>query len=308
MRSLAIGVTLRAETAHVSDAKTVEGVGLGLRHDLAEELLARAPDEVRWLEIHPENYVRRGGRFALNLERALERWPIVPHGLSLCFGTTSRFEPAYLRELKVLLDRVDAPWYSDHLCFAGSDGVFLHDLLPLPFVRESIEVAAARVCELRDAIERPVAIENVSYYADPAPRAMQEPEFVLEVLEAADCKLLLDVNNVYVNSLNHRFDPKAYIDRIPPERVVQIHVAGHFTRKGGIVIDTHGEPVCEGVYDLLAYTLERLGPVPVLLERDQNIPPLETLLGELRRLGEIYDRAMRAFAARAEGGGEAVAR
>lgn len=285
----------------MSTSKTVEGVGLGLRHDLAEELFERAPDEVRWLEIHPENYVRRGGRFALNLERALDRWAIVPHGLTLCFGATERFERGYLRELAELLERVNAPWYSDHLCFAGIDGIFLHDLLPLPFTRESIEIAAARVREVRDAIERPVAIENVSYYADPAPRAMEEPDFVLEVLEAADCKLLLDVNNVFVNSINHRFDPKAYIDRIPPERVVQIHVAGHFTRKNGIIIDTHGEPVCDGVYDLLAYTLERMGPVPVLLERDQNIPPLDVLLEEVRRLTRIYDRAVAVFNERTAG-------
>lgn len=284
----------------MSESKTVQGIGLGLRHDLAEELFERAPDEVRWLEIHPENYVRRGGRFALNLERAMERWALVPHGLSLCFGTTDRFDPAYLGELRALLDRIDAPWYSDHLCFAGSAGVFLHDLLPLPFTRDSIEVAAARVREVQDAVGRPVAVENVSYYADPAPRTMEEPDFLLEVLDAADCKLLLDVNNVFVNSINHRFDPKAYIDRIPPERVVQVHVAGHLTRDDGIIIDTHGEPVCEGVYDLLEHALRRLGPVPVLLERDQSIPPLDVLLAEVRRLTDIYDRATSAFGSSAE--------
>lgn len=292
----------------MNDANSVKGVGLGLRHDMAAELFERMPEEVRWLEIHPENYVRRGGRFAQNLERALDSWPIVPHGLTLCFGSIEPFEAAYVRDLKALLDRIDAPWYSDHLCFAGSGGVYLHDLIPLPFSREAVQIAAARVRELEDAIERPVAIENVSYYADPAPREMEEPEFVLEVLEAADCKLLLDVNNVYVNSINHRFDPKAYIDRIPPERVVQVHVAGHLTRKDGIIIDTHGEPVCDGVYDLLAYTLERIGPVPVLLERDQNMPPLDDLLAEVRRLSDIYDRAIAAFAARTEVRAEVVAR
>lgn len=291
----------------MSKSKTVEGVGLGLRHDLAEELFERAPEEVRWLEIHPENYVRRGGRFALNLERAMERWAIVPHGLTLCFGSTDRFEASYLRELSALLERIDAPWYSDHLCFAGIDGIFLHDLLPLPFTKESVEIASARIREVQDAIARPVAIENVSYYADPAPRAMEEPDFVLEVLEAADCKLLLDVNNVYVNSINHRFDPRSYIDRIPPERVVQIHVAGHLVRKNGVIIDTHGEPVCEGVYELLEYTLERIGPVPVLLERDQNIPALDTLLEEVRRLSRIYDRATAAYAARTAGTAAVVA-
>jgi uncharacterized protein (UPF0276 family) len=274
------------------------GVGLGLRHDVADELLERRPAEVRWLEIHPENYVRRGGRFALNLERALERWPVVPHGLTLGFGTTERFDPAYVRELKALLDRIDAPWYSDHLCFAGSGGVFLHDLLPLPFTREAIDTAVARLRELEDALERPVAVENVSYYADPAPRTMDEPDFLLEVLEAADAKLLLDVNNVYVNAKNHGFDPRTYIDRIPAERVVQIHVAGHHTKKDGLIIDTHGEPVCEGVYDLLEHTLERIGPIPVLLERDQNIPPLDVLLAEVSRLSALYERAMNVHARR----------
>ncbi len=276
----------------MSDAKPAVGVGLGLRHDIARELFERMPEEVRWLEIHPENYVERGGAFEINLEKALERWSIVPHGLTLCFGSTERFEPSYTKALKGLLDRIDAPWYSDHLCFAGIDGVFLHDLVPIPFTRESIDTAAARVRELSDAIERPVAIENVSFYADPAPREMDEPDFVREVLEAADCKLLLDVNNVYVNSLNHQFDPRSYIDRIPRDRVVQIHVAGHFTRKDGIIIDTHGEAICEGVFDLLAYTLERMGPVPVLLERDQNFPTFDELLAEVRRLGDIYERSV----------------
>ena len=271
---------------------TLEGIGLGLRRDLADELLERAPDAVRWLEIHPENYVGRGGAFAMKLERALERWRVVPHGLSLCFGTTTPFERGYLSDLRELLDRVDAPWYSDHLCFAGIDGLYLHDLLPLPFSRESVTTVAERVREVQDAIERPVAVENISYYADPAPRGgWDEIDFLLEVLDAADCKLLLDVNNVYVNSLNHGFDPRPCIDRIPAERVVQMHVAGHFTRTDGVIIDTHGEPVCDGVFELFEHTIEVIGPRPVLLERDQNIPPLDVLLQEIAQLTEIYERA-----------------
>ncbi|MBX3273499.1 MAG: DUF692 domain-containing protein [Sandaracinaceae bacterium] len=276
----------------------VEGVGLGLRHDLARELLERRPDEVRWLEIHPENYVARGGRFELNLEEARAHWPIVTHGLTCGVGTASPFEPSYTRELRELLEAVGAPFHSEHLCFGGVDDTFLHDLLPLPFNREAVRTAAARARELRDAIERPLAIENISYYADPLdPGGWTEPDFLLEVLDAADAALLLDVNNVYVNSLNHGFDPRAYIDRIPRERVVQIHVAGHFTGKDGVIIDTHGEPVCEGVYDLLGYTIARLGPVPVLLERDQNVPPLDDLLAEVRRLSAIYERGVAAFEA-----------
>ena len=276
----------------------VEGVGLGLRHDLARELLERRPDEGRWLEIHPENYVARGGRFELNLEEARARWPIVTHGLTCGVGTARPFDPRYTRALRALLEAVGAPFHSEHLCFGGVDDTFLHDLLPLPFNREAVRTAAARARELRDAIERPLAIENISYYADPLdPGGWTEPDFLLEVLDAADAALLLDVNNVYVNSLNHGFDPRAYIDRIPRERVVQIHVAGHFTGKDGVIIDTHGEPVCEGVYDLLGYTIARLGPVPVLLERDQNVPPLDELLAEVRRLSTIYERGVAAFEA-----------
>lgn len=286
----------------------VLGVGLGLRTELADALLERQPPEVRWLEIHPENYVQRGGRFQLNLERARDRWPIVPHGLTLSFGALERFDPGYVREVKRLLDRIEAPWYSDHLCFAGAGGVFLHDLLPLPFTMESVRTVAARLRELEDALERPVAVENVSYYADPPPKNMDEPDFLLEVLAASGGKLLLDVNNVYVNARNHGFDPRPYIDRIPAERVVQIHVAGHHEKDVGVIIDTHGEPVCEGVYDLLAYTLERLGPVPVLLERDQNLPPLDDLLDEVRRLSELHARSVARFEARRAPSTEGLAR
>ena len=271
--------------------REVRGVGLGLRAEYAAELLGEVPDEVRWIEIHPENYVGRGGRFEANLEAAHARWPIVPHGLTLCFGTTERFEPGYVRELRSLLRRVGAPFYSDHLCWGGAGGAMLHDLLPLPFARESIDLAVQRARELRDALELPVAIENVSYYAHPGAPEMDEPTFVLEVLEQADCAMLLDVNNVWVNSKNHGFDPRAYIDRIPAERVVQIHVAGHLVRPDALIIDTHGEPICEGVYELLEHTLTRMGEKPVVLERDQNFPAWSEVLGEVRRLGEIYERA-----------------
>lgn len=274
-------------------AEKAEGVGLGFRHDMASALLDRAPEEVRWLEVHPENYVGRGGRFAANLERALASWPVVPHGLTLGVGSTDRFERSYLTSLRDFLDRIDAPWYSDHLCFTGVDGTFLHDLLPLPFTAEAVATAVARIAELSDALERPIAVENVSFYADPvAPGAWSEVDFLNEVLEASNACLLLDVNNVYVNAMNHGFDARSYIDAVPAERVVQLHVAGHFTRRDGLIIDTHGESVCEGVYDLLEYTLERIGPRPVLLERDQNIPPLDELLGEVRRVDSIYERAL----------------
>ena len=269
----------------------VQGVGLGLRQDFGAELSERRPADVDWVEIHPENYVWRGGRYEASLERAQEIWPIVPHGLTLCFGSTQRHEATYTTALKHFLRKIRAPWYSDHLCFGGANDVFVHDLLPLPFTSEAVDVAAQRIREVQDAIEVPVALENISFYGVLGEPEMSEAEFLCEVIHKADCKLMLDVNNVYVNSINHGFSAEDFIAKLPLERVVQIHVAGHFTRKDGLIIDTHGEDVCEGVYALLDNTLRKTGPVPVLLERDGNFPPLDTLLGEMAELQAIYRRA-----------------
>jgi len=269
----------------------LRGIGLGLRHDLATELLERRPKNVAWLEVHPENYLDRGGRYQEILELARRDWRIVTHGLTGCFGTIDPFGECYLAELGHFLNDLDVPWHSEHLCVGAADARFFHDLLPLPFTNEAAEIAAHRIAEMRDATGVPIALENVSYYAPQGARGLDEVDFVLEVLERADAKLLLDVNNVFVNSKNFDFDPLAYIERIPPERVVQIHVAGHLVKDDGLRIDTHGEPVPDGVYDLLEQALRRLGPVPVLLERDSNIPPLDELLAEIEVLWGIYERA-----------------
>jgi uncharacterized protein (UPF0276 family) len=205
-----------------------------------------------------------------------------------------------MQSLRAFLHAHAIPWPSEHLCFSGADGARLHDLLPLPFTRDAVRTTVARVREARDRLELPIAIENISYYADAGEREMSELEFLLEVLEGADAKLLLDVNNVFVNSRNHGFEPRAYIDRIPVERVVQIHVAGHHVREDALIIDTHGEAVRDEVYDLLEHTLRRVGEVPVLLERDQNFPPFEELCAEVRRLDAIYRRATRRTGARLE--------
>lgn len=278
----------------IRDAR-VTGIGVGLRYPFASRLLEEAPPAVRWLEIHPENYMRRGGRYHALLEQASARWPIVTHGLTMGFGASEPVERSYGERLKRFLREVGTPWHSDHLCFCGTDGVMMHDLLPLPFDREAVRTSVARVREAKDALELPVAVENVSYYADPAPPQMSEVEFLLEVLEGADANLLLDVNNIFVNSRNHGFDPRSYIDCIPPERVVQIHVAGHQVRSDSLIIDTHGEPIRDEVYELLSYALRRIGPVPVLLERDQNFPPYEELIEEVDRLDAIYREATAAF-------------
>jgi uncharacterized protein (UPF0276 family) len=282
-----------------ANAPAICGIGLGLRQAIAEPLFELGDDalpELRFVEIHPENYVRRGGRFARILARARERWPILTHGLTLGFGEVEPAEPGYVAQLKRFLAEIRAPWHSEHLCVSSADGVMLHDLLPLPFRADAVNTAVARIRELRDALQVPLAIENISYYAHPGHAELEEADFLLEVLGQADAKLLLDVNNVYVNSRNHRFDAARFLDRMPAERVVQIHVAGHSQREDGLIVDTHGAEVRDEVYALLEHALRRIGPVPVLLERDQSFPPFHELIGEVKRLDEIYQRAVRGAA------------
>lgn len=269
----------------------IHGIGLGLRHDLAKALIERRPGSVEWIEIHPENYLDRGGRYQRNLELARAQWPVVTHGLSACLGALEPVEGAYLESLRTFLADLEVPWHSEHMCVGSAGDRFFHDLLPLPFTEEAAALAASRLIEVRDAIDKPLAFENVSYYAPQDADGLAEAHFLVEVLERADAKLLLDVNNVFVNSQNFGFDPKKLIDLIPADRVVQIHVAGHFVRPDGLRIDTHGEPLPADVYELLDYTLRKVGPIPVLLERDNNIPPLDELLSEIDRLREIYRSA-----------------
>jgi uncharacterized protein len=269
----------------------LRGIGLGFRYAMAHDTLDCTIPELRFLEIHPENYVDRGGRFRQLLERATQRFPVLSHGLTMGFGASEPAEESYVRSLRAFLHALQAPWHSEHLCFSSASGVMLHELMPLPFTAEAVAVAVARIREARDRLELPIAIENISYYATAGQPEMAELDFLLEVLERADAKLLLDVNNVFVNARNHRFDARAYIDRMPVHRVVQLHVAGHFVRDDALIMDTHGEAVRPEVYDLLDYTLRRVGPVPVLLERDQNFPAWDDIVGEIRRLDAIYRRA-----------------
>ena len=270
---------------------TVTGIGLGLRPALAEAIAARAPASLRWLEVSPENYMGRAGAYVRHLDAARERFPIVTHGLTLCPGNVDPLDDGYMATLSDFLARVGAPWHSDHLCFGSYGGVALHDLLPIPFTRACAEHTAARVREVRGRLDVPFAVENISWYAHPGEAEMDEADFLRAVLEGSGASLLLDVNNVYVNARNHGFDARSFIDRLPLDRVIQIHVAGHLTGDDGLRIDTHGEDVCDDVYDLLEHTLRKTGPVPVLLERDQNFPSFERLVAELDRLDAIWRRA-----------------
>jgi hypothetical protein len=265
----------------------LRGVGLGLRWALAEDIIERPPPELAFLEVAPENYMRRGGLFPASLEACAQRWPIVTHGLTMSLGGLDPISSDYLATLASFARRVSTPWHSDHLCFTVAGGTVTHELLPLPFTREAAEHVAVRVMRAQDALGVPMAVENISYYAHPGAPEMDEADFAAAVVARAGCSLLLDVNNVYVNAKNHGFDARAMIAKMPLERVVQIHVAGHDTSDPALILDTHAEAVESEVYDLLAFTLQRTGSVPIVLERDDNFPPWEELCAEVARLDAI---------------------
>lgn len=280
-------------------SSALTGVGLGLRWEFLDEVLAAIDQAealpVPFFELSPENYMRRGGYFPAAVERIRARCPVLTHGLTLSVGGLDPFDAGYLRALRGFLERLDPPFHSDHLCFSGVDGRILHDLLPLPLTPAAAAHAAARIREAEDRLGRPMAVENITYYLVPGRAALDEADFLVEVLERAGCGLLLDVNNVYVNARNHGFDPVAFLEKIPPGRVVAIHVAGHEWRdEAELIIDTHGAPVIEPVLDLLTRAVARTGPVPVVLERDHNVPPLDELLEELREVEAAYRRGLAA--------------
>lgn len=265
------------------------GIGLGLRRELATQTL-ESKSRIDWLELVPENYMGLGGACRERLESARNKFPLVTHGINLSIGSTDDLNSEYLSKLKKLLDLIDAPWFSDHLCFTSCDGIYMHDLLPLPRSKEAIKLIAEKVKRVQETIGRPFLLENISYYMNVPGCEMNDSQFLAEVAEKADCGLLLDVNNVYVNSLNHGFDPYQYLDQIPLERTVQIHVAGH--KQGSeYVIDTHGSAVVEPVFELLQYVLERVEAKGVMLERDQNFPEFEEILMEVDRIRAISDAA-----------------
>jgi uncharacterized protein len=269
----------------------VHGIGLGLRGPLADKILATPPASLRWLEVSPENYMNRSGAFVRHLHAAQERFPLVTHGLTMSPGSVDPIDQFYMDTLAKFLRQVATPWHSDHLCFGATEGIQLHELLPIPCTHEALDHTVARVLDLKNMLDVPFALENISWYAHPGEAEIDETDFVREVITRADISLMLDVNNVYVNACNHGFDAREMLDRLPLDRVVQIHVAGHQVCDDGFRIDTHGERVCEDVYELLAYVLSKTGPVPVLLERDQHYQSFEGLCAELDRLDVIWRQA-----------------
>ncbi|HEV8547825.1 MAG TPA: DUF692 domain-containing protein [Polyangiaceae bacterium] len=267
------------------------GVGLGLRWEFLEEVLDGPPLDLAFFEVSPENYMRRGGYYPAALERVGRRYPLVTHGLTLSVGAAREPDREYLRELRDEVERLASPWHSDHLAFTSAGGAVFHELLPLAFTRETALRVADRLETLADALGRPVAIENITYYARPGQSELSEGDFLAELFERTCAGLLLDVNNVYVNAQNHGFDPQSELLSFPLERAVEVHVAGHTRAPSGLIIDTHGASVAPAVLELLAFTLERTGPLPVLLERDNDVPPLAELLAEARAIRAVCERA-----------------
>jgi uncharacterized protein len=260
------------------------GYGVGLRRQHYSEVLEKR-QRVDWFEVITENFMAEGGRPLEVLERVRRDYPIVMHGVSLSIGSTDPLRRDYLARLKELAHRFEPAWISDHLCWTGVGGRNLHDLLPLPYTEEVAKYVAARICEVQDLLGRRILIENVSSYMTFSQSHLGESEFLSMVSEKADCGILLDINNAFVNAFNHDFDPYDYIDSVPPHRVVQFHLAGH-QDCGAYLLDSHDHPIVEPVWRLYEHAVKRFGPIPTLIEWDDDIPEfceLNHIAAEARR-------------------------
>lgn len=272
----------------MSPRHPVTGAGLGLRRALLGPLRDTPDAALDFLEIAPENWIGVGGSLGRQLRHFTERYPFVCHGLSLSLGGPAPLDETFLVRLRRFLDEHGIRYYSDHLSYC-SDDAHLYDLLPLPFTEGAARHVAERVRRTQDILGRRIAIENVSYYT-PVATEMSELDFLQFVLAEADCDLLLDVNNIFVNSVNHRFDPEPFLLALPRERVAYFHVAGHYDEEPGLKIDTHGSPLADEVWSLLELAYRHFGPVPTLLERDTRIPPLAELVDEVGRIRALQQR------------------
>ncbi len=264
------------------------GFGLGLRTPHYKAILDEKPD-VDWFEVISENYLVGGGRPLYYLDRIRADYPMVMHGVSLSIGGTDELNFDYLHQLKMLAIRIEPAWISDHLCWTGVNGLNMHDLLPLPYTEKSIRHVAERMMKVQDFLGRRILLENISSYLDFSYSEMTEWEFLGAVAERADCLILLDINNIYVNAHNHGFDPVQYLDHIPIRRVRQFHLAGHLNR-GDLIIDHHGDAITDPVWSLYQAAVQRFGMAATLIERDENIPPLTECLAELEQARRIANQ------------------
>ena len=282
-------------TTRPSTASSLHGVGLGLRRSMLAELPERArPLDVDFLEVAPENWIGVGGAYGRRFRDLVRQYPFANHGLSLSIGGPAPLDRAFLARLRRFLDEHGVACYSEHLSYCSDEG-HLYDLMPIPFTAEAVHHVAGRIREVQDALGRRIAIENVSYYAAPG-RELAEIEFINAVLAEADCDLLLDVNNIYVNAVNHGYDAREFLHALPAARVAYMHVAGHYVEAEDLRVDTHGADVCDPVWDLLAAAYEHCGVRPTVLERDFNIPPLEVLMREVATIRGLQARHARSVA------------
>lgn len=274
------------------------GVGLGLRRPHLEAARAFGTAPVPFWEVAPENVVGQGGKKARETWEILERDPVITHGLSMSMGGFDPWADEVLDDLVAFIQRTKTPWHSEHLCWTSVGGVNTHELLPMPFTKAAVAHTADRVKRMQDRLPVPFLLENISWYAELGEPEMSEHDFLNEVLEGSDCGWLLDINNIYVNSQNHGFDAKAFLEGLPLHRVAQMHIAGHsWDEEDQLIIDTHGAPVIDPVIELFQWVLPKVfaatgKAVPVLLERDTRIPPFEELLAEQRKLQSLYDAAL----------------
>jgi uncharacterized protein (UPF0276 family) len=266
------------------------GFGLGLRSEHYLDFIEEH-QPVDWLEILSENYMIAGGKPLYYLDKICERYPVVMHGVSLSIGSVDPLNQTYLNDLKTLTQRVQPKWISDHLCWTGIQGINLHDLMPLPYTEEALKHLTERISKVQDFLGQRILLENVSSYLTYQHSTISEWEFLSAVTKQADCLILLDINNIYVSAHNHGFDPSTYLEALPADRIQQIHLAGHLN-KGDYSIDTHDHEIIESVWTLYAESLRRFGPVSTMIERDDDIPPLTTLLNELRKARDISERTL----------------
>lgn len=268
----------------------VTGAGLGLRRGLMPELLTVDDGLIDFLELAPENWIGVGGRFGRQFRALAERFPLICHGLSLSIGSPAPLDRAFLTDLKTFLDDFNVRCYSEHLSYCSDDNGYLYDLMPIPFTSEAVSYVAERVRQVQDFLERRLVLEHVSYYAAPG-QELSELEFINGVLSEADCGLLIDVNNVYVNGINFNYDPYEFLRGIDGSRTTYLHIAGHYVEAEDLRIDTHGSDVIEPVWDLLAVAYDRWGVAPTLLERDFNLPQLNVLMEEVARIRAVQEAA-----------------
>tara|TARA_B110000503_G_scaffold132193_1_gene207863 strand:+ start:206 stop:1063 length:858 start_codon:yes stop_codon:yes gene_type:complete len=266
----------------------VQGAGLGLRRALCGPLSSVSTQEIQFMEVAPENWINIGGRYGAALKEYSEKFPFVIHGLSLSIGSPAPLDWDLLRAIKAFMTEHNIRCYSEHLSYCSDTG-HLYDLMPIPFTEQAVDYVAERIGQVQDFLGHRIAMENVSYYAAPQ-QEMSELEFTNAVLKKADCHLLLDVNNIYVNSINHGYDPQQFLSALPGERIAYGHIAGHYDEADDLRIDTHGADVIDPVWSLLGAAYEQFGVFPTLLERDFNIPPVHELLREVQQVREYQAR------------------